>query len=346
MRATNMKLALAVGVVFLLSVFSYWNDARLAERFERGQKLLPNLDPDGVAEIQIKKGDESVTLKRQDENFLVEEKHGYEAKNEAVNRFLRDLLDISLEKEVGSGESLAEELEIDPPGTETLEVALLNNSQKEMVRLRIGKELEGGSGSYVRRLDGEGSPIYLTQSQPRLDSDAGAFLNKEIVDVTSSEIKRIEGPDYVFEKEEGGSLELANLPAGQKEKATEVGQVRSALSRLSFDEVFLADDPEVASLQFAQALRVELDDGSGYVLDVAESDGKTFLQIRGFHTVTRMEVTREESDEELKEKSEVLKRVDEINRFNTRHGSWVYQLSDYTAGKLTHRLADLIEPET
>ena len=65
----------------------------------------------------------------------------YPARNESVNRVLRDLLQIELEKEVGRGAGLAAELEIDPPTDETVDVTLMNSTEQEMVHLRIGKSV-------------------------------------------------------------------------------------------------------------------------------------------------------------------------------------------------------------
>ena len=111
----NTKLAALAIVLLAGSVWAYTNSVSQGDRFQRGQRLLPNLIPDEVATITITKGDEVTTLQKRGDAFSVSEVHDYPARNESVNRFLRDLLDIALEKEVGRGIDLAAELEIDPP---------------------------------------------------------------------------------------------------------------------------------------------------------------------------------------------------------------------------------------
>ena len=54
----------------------------------------------------------------------------------------------------------------------------------------------------------------------------------------------------------------------------------------------------------------------------------------------------DEAEEELREKAEMLTRADEIDAFNSFHGSWVYEISDFTAKKLQLTRQDLIESET
>jgi len=344
---TNRNLLLAVLALFLLSALTYRQSVGRADRFQRGQMFLSNLNPDEVVTIAVTKGEESVTLKRQGEGFTVVEKQGYPASNSSVNAFLRHLLGIGLEREIGRGEGLAEELEIEPPTEETIEVALQDSTDKEMVRLRIGKAFNNGQGNYIQRLDEEDGFIYLTSGSVFLSSDIGGFLEKEIVDHESTEVQRVEGRDFVLEKPENGdSLLLVDLPANKQAKTSELNRLGSVLSGLRFDEVFVADDPEIQGLEFDQALRLDLTDGSGYELSLATQDERYFMKIRGFNTVQQVAITRDETEEELKEKAEMLTRADEIDDFNSFHGSWVYEISKYAAEKIQLLRSDLIDSES
>ena len=376
MKNRNTTLALVALGLILVSALAYRHTENRAERFERGRKLLANLNPEEVSAVRVKAGEETLNLERRGGNFRIAERDGYAAKNESVNRLLKSLLDISLEKEVGRGVKLAEELEIDPPGEETLDVVLEDAGGKPMVNLRLGKAFEGG-GVYVQRLDGEDDTIYLTASQPFLDTAPEDFLRKEIVDVNASDIARIEGPDFVVREvfEEvpaplltdeapdtaevagGGEaavppptpeptslgLQLADLADGKSEKASEMNKVKGALSRLEFEEVYPADLPEVAGLDFERRLTVDLKDTSGYVLSLAERDDRHFLQIEGFSTVGQVQITRDETEDQLKEKADSLSRSDEIRDFNAFHGSWVYEIADRFAEKLQLTKNDLVE---
>ena len=345
MSQLNQRLVAAVVALLALSVFSYWNSVSRAERFESGQKFLPNLNPDEIAAVEILQGDEEVTLSRQGDVYVVEEVHDYRARNEGVNRLVRNLLDIELAKEIGSGDGLAAELGIDPPGEDTVEVALRNAAGSDMVRLRVGNRFEGGSGNYVRRLDGEENPIFLTEATVLIDSAADQFLQKEIVDVAGSDVARIDGPDFTFSTGEGESTTLAleGVPGGRREKASEVGRVKNFLSRLRFSEVHLADAEEVADLSFDTEFRYELADGSGYVVSVAGQDDDRYVRISGYHTVQQVEIERDTPDEELQEKADILNRAEEMRDFNDYQGSWVYKLDSFTGEKLDLRRADLIE---
>ncbi|MEE8277340.1 MAG: DUF4340 domain-containing protein [Thermoanaerobaculia bacterium] len=343
MSRTDRYLALAAAVLLLLSVLTYRHSAARADRFERGQKFLPHLNPDEIATIALQKGDEKLTLHRRSNRYTIVEQEGYRARNDAVNRLLRDLLEITLEKEVGEGADLEEELELEPPSESTVELALYAQGEQEMVRLRIGKPQEDGPGNYVLRLDRGKRTIYLTSRSVHLDTSSDFILQKEILDVGRSEIASIEGQDFRLERDEEDELKLADLPPGRQEKSSATGGLKSILSALRFDKVFVADHEEVRDLRFREALRVDLKDGSGYLLSSAVQGDRNFLRIKGFHSVTRVAIAQDESEEELEQKAEVLSRADEIRDFNAYHGSWVYEIGEFTAKKLGLRKRDLIE---
>jgi hypothetical protein len=341
---TNLKLLIAAVLLLAGSIWVYADSASRGDRFQRGRKLLPNLAIDEVSTIVIVEGPKTTTLERGTDGFTIAEAHDYPAKNEAVNRFLRDLLEIGLEKEVGTGEDLARELEIEPPTDSTVDVTLRNAAGQDMVRLRLGKTFTDGAGRYVRRLDQEGSPIYLTSEGVFLATSSDELLQKEIVDELGSEVERVEGPDFVLEAAEPGATPtLAGVPAGKKEKTSQTARVRSALERLSFDKVYLADDPEVQGLEFERRLRVFLSDDTSYTLSTAKRDDRSFLEVRGDHAIGQVMITLTTPEDELREKADQLTRAEEIGKFNEFHASWVYEIPSATAEKLALTKNDLVE---
>jgi len=337
----NRNLGIAALVLLVLSAFTYRESVTRAERFERGQKFLQHLNPDEIAQITVKKGEEETSLRRQGDEFVVTSADGYPAANESVNRFLRDVLDLSLEKEVGSGESLEKELELRPGGEATVEVAFKNEGGKDMVRFLVGKSVEeGGSGSYVLRTDSDDPTIYLTSSRVYLRTDQDELLKKDVVDVKSEDVVRVVGPGYELTNEEG-TMKLAGLPAGKKE-TSKANQAMSMLTSLRFSKHHLADAPEVQNLSWT-AVEVYLNDDSGYVVDVATSGEKHYLKIEGFHQAERVEIARDAGDEEVKQTADTLARIDELQKFNAFHGSWVYEVTEYVAKKFLVTRDELME---
>jgi len=346
MSKANRYLTLVAAGLFLLSVFVYTQSLRQADRFQRGQLFLPNLNPDEVAGIVVGKGGDTVTLHRQGDRFLVVEKNDYPASNSAVNRLLRSLLEIGLERKVGSGEEIERELGIEPPTDETIEVTLAGDGGDEMVRFRVGKSSEDGPGNFVERLDDDSDTVYLTSAGVFPATGVDSYLDKQIIDHDRSEVTRVRGTDFTLTRSaEGGDLVLDEMPAGKSLDPSAVSRLESILSGLRFDDVFVADAPEVAGLVFDNSLEVALEDGSGYVLESATRDGKHYLRIRGRSDVQQVAISVDESEEDLKQKAEMLTRADEIDAFNSFHGSWIYQISDFTAEKLQLTRDDLFKVE-
>lgn len=341
---TNRILMVVAAAMFLLSFFSYRDSVLRAERFERGQKLLPNLNPDEIANITLTQDGETTELKRQGDMFVVSSEDGYPASNDAVNRFLKDILALALEKEVGSGEKLEGKLGLMPDADGTLQVVLEDASDKNMATVLVGKPFDGGVGNYVQRqLGEEKSPVYLTSGRVSLQTGGSDFVKKELLDVEQAEVASIRGADFNIEDVEGdGNLALAGLPSGKKESA-KVAQLEGVLSGLRFQEHFLANDPSLAGLSFDRQLEVMLQDESGYILQVAQRGDEHFLRIQGFHDGEQVAIALDADEDEVRETSEKLARSDEIREFNALHGSFVYKVTEITAEKVRFQSKDLME---
>jgi hypothetical protein len=219
---------------------------------------------------------------------------------------------------------------------------LLNAAGEAMVQIAVGVDADTGAGTFVKRQAGKDAAVYLTTESLAMTTEAAEFLEKEIVNVATSAVRRIEGADFVIAREdESGELKLVEPAAAGK--TSEISKLSSFLDRLRFEEVVVADDPRVTGLAFEQALRYELADESGYRIFVARDGDETFVKIGGSFGVERIELAQDSTDDELKEKSEILKRSDEINRFNDYSSQWVYKLESFNAEKLALRAADLRE---
>jgi hypothetical protein len=297
----NKTLGVLVAVLFLLSLLTYRADIGRADRFERGQRFLANLNQDEIVDILITRDDQTTHLRRGSDLFSVVSADGYPARTEAVGRFVKTVLEMELEKEVGSGASLEQELGLTPGDPATTEIVLSDGTGNEMVHFLIGNSLDGGNGNYVRRTDTENATIYLTSSPPRIDSSPMNFLQTEILDVPSDQIQTIRGKD---------------------------GVLASILSPLLFEQHYLANAPQVSGLHFTEAVIFELDDDSGYRLSLASRDDTDYVRIEAFHKTQQITISQDATEEEASVKAELLERVSEVQAFNDFHGSWVYVISD------------------
>lgn len=378
-RRTNSVLLVVTLLLLGLSVFTWWQTEHRAERFERGQKFLPNLDPDEIDGIEIRQKEDRVLLERtaEGDRFRVANAHGYRADTARVNRLLRDLLELGLEKEVGrSTPELAEELGVARleggalPG-ETLEIALLDDAGEDMVRFLMGESPEDLQGRYVRRVpprttEDEPSTIYITRQGLSADVEPERWVDQEILDVPRSEIRAIRGDGFEIarvpvdnpgenpvekgvekelESEDDDAPELGPLELRRPEgtPSGKVGSVKRVLSPLRFQKHHLADAEEVRDLVFGRALEVELRDGSAYRLELATRGEQHFLRVDAFHTLGEVYLDRDASEDEVRETSDVLLRADELQAFADYHGSWIYEVSDVTAERVGVESSELVD---
>ncbi|MDA8018380.1 MAG: DUF4340 domain-containing protein [Thermoanaerobaculia bacterium] len=371
---TNRVLLVAAILLLALSAFTFRSSVQRADRFERGQKFLPTLDLDSVAEIVLREGSEGgtkeVVLRRtaEGDRFVVQSAHGYRADNSEVNRLLRKFLDLKLEKEVGEATGdLAEGLAVAAPGDEgpadgTVEIALRDAADQDVVRFLLGSEFneEGASGRYLRRLgstsndaaDGTADTIYLTQGRVDLELESDSYVDQEILDVERDQIVAIRGDGFAFVREvdeEGqrGELVLEGLGEDAKE-SSEARTLKGVLSPLRFASHHLANAQDVVGLVFDKSLQIELADGSGYVLELArqesaEDDSKAFLRIHGFHTTEQVYIDRDASEDEVRETSELLERANEVAAFTEYHGSWIYEVTSTVADRVGVDASGLVD---
>lgn len=384
-QTTNQILLVAAVLLLALSAFTYRSSVSRADRFERGQKFLPTLDVDAVAEIVMREGAEGgtqeVVLRRaQDgDRFVVQSADGYRADNAEVNRLLRKFLDLKLEKEVGEAtDKLATRLGVAVPAEDssegaarlpngTLEVVLRGAGDQDIVRFLVGEEFseEGASGRYLRRVGsaeaGVADTIYLTQGRVDLEVDGDSYVDQEILDVDRDDVIAIRGDGFAFSRtpkdpedaeSELGDLTLEGLDEGEKE-SSKARSVKGVLSPLRFTSHHLANAPEVQGLSFDRSLRIELADGSGYLLELArgsgegdEGDGadpKSFLRVSGFHQTEQVYVDLDATEDEVRETSELAMRVEEINAFTDYHGSWIYEVSSTVADRVGVEASELVD---
>lgn len=342
----NKNLLIIAILLMVISVLSYYQSVGRSERFERGQKFLSQLNSDNIDQIEISKGENTVLLKKGDNQFLVASKHNYPAKNESINRFINDSLNITLEKNVGHDDQLAKELEVAEGGEKTIKVVFRDNANKEMVRFVIGKTSDSGQGNYVKRLDNDDQAIYLTSKGVYLSSDSDTFLKKELIDIAEEKLSRIEARDFVVE-DSGDGLKLSNLPASKKE-SSQLSQLKGLLKGLSFDKVYLSDETTVSSLAFNKSIKVTLKDDTYYQVLLASSGEKHYLKISATFDMSKLEgmsVGVNDTEEQLKVKSDLLALRDQVNNFNKFHSPWIYEMTEYVAKKFLFSKADLIEDE-
>jgi len=343
-------LAASAAVMTALAVLLY-SGASEPPEFIGGEHLLKGLDPARIARIVVKKGEDVVTLTATEGGFVVVEKSGYPAAMKVVNElFYKCTMIRCRERATASPENHAG-LGVVEGAEEAVSVTFLDAANKPIVGLLRGKGAEGG-GSYVRRTSGKDpDTVYVSTEYIDIRTGPTDYLETKLVDIAREEIVsvRVEvgGKSYEISRgagdagDAGSARVLRAGPAGRRAKAGEIERVFGALAGL-----WLADleREAAAGLTWEADYACRMKTGLVYTARLARRGEDDFLALAATPpSLVGVQITGDESEEELKEKDALIKARSRAQRFSQRHQGWVYKVSNWDARDLRRPLAELLE---
>jgi hypothetical protein len=132
------------------------------------------------------------------------------------------------------------------------------------------------------------------------------------------------------------------VPEGREADEDEYEEVFEAAEDISITDVIPASEK---TLNWDGAYHCRLSNGLVYHILTAK-DGEDYYITVTAESPLREDLTlrRDESDEELKKKEELLLANDTAEDFNTLHSGWIYKLSSYEAEILRRPVDELLVP--
>ncbi len=339
----GLVILLAATVVMVLIVFALYSGNRAArQEFEPGSLLIQGVAPEKIQTISIVHGKETVTLKRQDKGFVLAERDDYPASMSRINELLLACLEIRCRSKVTEAKENYKDLGVEEGADDAVVAAFKDSAGRMLFGLVRGKNAEGG-GAYVRLL-GQ-SAVYASESSPAIETTPTAYLDKKIVDVKAGDIRRVEvrtGKDqYALTRDEKGVVALEKLPEGKRAKASVCDTVATALTDLEFSDVSPAGK---LPLEWDTTYTCQLASNLVYTVQLAKKGDQYYAKFSASAPeVESVQITRTETEQELKKKDALLQAVEKAREFTPRQAPWVYELPSWTAEKMRHPLNDLIE---
>jgi hypothetical protein len=339
----NLVILSAVTVAMVLIVLALYSGNRAArQEFQPGSLLIQGVAPEKIQTISIVHGKETVTLKRQDKGFVLSERDDYPASLSRINELLLSCLEIRCKSRVTDLRENYRELGVEEGADDAVVVTFKDSSGRTLFGLVRGKSAEGG-GAYVRLLD-QGA-VYAAETNPAIDATPTAYLDKKIVDVKADDIRRVEvatGKDrYALARNEKGVVTLEKVPEGKRAKPSVCDTVATALADLEISDVSAADK---MPLEWDTTYTCRLASNLVYAVQLAKKGDRYYAKFSASAPdVESVQITRTESEQELKKKDALLQAVEKARDFTPRCAPWVYELPDWTAEKMRHPLSDLVE---
>ena len=286
-----------------------------------------------VATVEIRRAGLDLTVRRDGNNWLVEQKSGYPADAGKIRRVVLALADMTLVEPKTAEPALYPRLGVEDPGhgKSTL-VVIKDKSGADIGRLIVGRHSydrlgAGSDGVYVRKPSDAQS--WLARGSLDFSDDVRGWLARQIVDVPSSRIAKV-----AVTQPDGATLTLSrakpdakfaveNPPKDAKFKSdAQLAEPASGLETLSLDDVrpatkFAVPDKGVSLASYTTF------DGLTLRLRLFRADGKDWAAVSASGGGTA---------------------AVEAKRIQDRVGRWVYAIPSYKAKIFGTKLADLIEP--
>ena len=351
---TNKKLiilsAVAVVMIILTAVQSYLSNRPVKSR-TMDSPLIQGLDTGTIEKITLGSPDHMITLKKEGKHFNLVDKDNYPASTQKINNLITSVFEIRINELVTENPKNFKDLDLTEETARTI-VKFLDNNDKLLTEILIGKRDEAAKGDYVRLITSDretDTKAFLSLNMPRLDLDAIDYLDNQLFKTEKNAISKVtvSGPEgkYTISSGDNNKITLENVPTGKKVKGTVYEDVFTAVTDLTFNDVEKESDV-AGKLDFTDTYTCFLKDTGVYTFQLAEKDDKTYAKVSSDYTdkaPVRIKKGEVESDEELKEKeAKLLAREASLN-FNKEHKGWVYQIPSWKAGNMTKKLTDLIE---
>lgn len=347
---SNRKLMILSIVAALMIVWAVIQ-SRIGQAPARGplisSYLIQGLDTAKIASIVIGTGEDAVRLIRQRDHFVVGNKDNYPAVTSKINDLITSCLDIRTVELITSNPANHNALEVSEENAKSI-VKFLKYDEQTITGVVIGKTDSEARSTYVRLVSS--NDVFTTTEAPQVRDSAMDYIEKEIVNISRDDVVRVtvSGPNdsYTLRVDDSNddNIILENIPEGKKLKKTDCGQVLSALSYLSFNDV-KKESSEEGKLKFENTYVCESKEQIVYTFDIAKADGKSYVKCIAEYVGEIVKERRVESKEELKNKEAKFLARDRALNFTKTHPGWLYEIPEWKAKNLTRELSELLEEE-
>ncbi len=307
--------------------------------------LLQGLDMDSIGSMVVGDSNETVTLVRQDNTFVVTDKENYPADVTKVNELVTNCYDVKTSEKYTSNKENHEDLKVTEKTAENI-VRFSRTDGTLLTGILIGKALENGQGHYIRLTTGD--DVFIASRVPWIPKEAINYIDQELVSSKEEEVASVTvtGPDgsYTITRSEDGEDFILNpLPAGKNLKQSVARSVFNAITSVRFDDVRQGPD---ANLSFDRAFVGSLKNTIVYTHRIAQDNGKTFMTCTAEYTdpnKVTIDPSKVDSEEQRKQKEEKLLAEAKALKFAERHKGWIYEIPQWKANYLTKKVDDLLE---
>ena len=360
MSSKNLLALLAA--VALLALVAVLMSTPEQSNTSANELLLPGLKEslNDVTRVTIKAGNNRTvaTLNRRDKNWTVTEQDEYPGDLGKIRQNLIALANARIVEKKTANPDFYNRLgvaDIDQPNASGTLVEI--EGPEFSASIIIGDTGPGGSMVYARRVGEVQSQ--MVSAELDLTADTADWLNKDLLDISSGSVHRIninhpDGESLRIEKSAPAATDfmVLEIPEGRElSMASVANPIGAALSDLTFEDVVPAADfdpggvePVTTQFETFDGLIVKM---TAYPVENGIRVGFAFSADEEIATRFQNDATSPDAaDGETVEpvESQFNDTVALAESLNTKLGPWIYTLPTYKSDQLVKRLDDLLTP--
>ncbi len=333
-----------------------------------GQKLLPNLAVNDIAQITIKSGANELNLARRDNLWRVHERGDYPANFPQISELLLKLADLKVAQTEDIGPSQLGRFELLPPGAGSTSGTLVefkDQSGKTLNSVLLGKKHMkqpagnsqfGGMGDEVWPdgryvLTGKDSKSLAVISDPldNVQPKPEQWLNKDFFSIEKPSTIEVKFPEAtnswkLTRASETNDWQLAEAKPDEKLDASKISSVTSPFGSASFNDVAVPTGGGSSNLI---VLKVETFDGFAYVAQIGQKENENYparFSIAASLATERSPAKDEKAEDKSKLDKEFKNRQAKLSEKLAREKqfeNWVYLLPAYGVDEILKPRPDL-----
>jgi len=329
-------LAIITAVTLVVAVTAYASHTRISQVRVAGAALFPGLvtEANRIAKITIAQGNKTLTLVRDKESWLLENRGGYPAKPETVRALLLRLAGAELVEAKTRSTVRYSVLELeDPRGSDAKSrlLQMLDDKGETLGEVVVGKKRSDAFGSsrggtYVRK-PGD-MQTWLVNAEIDVSSGVRDWVQPSVIDIPAAKIASAaialpgeEPLKIVRDASDSSKHALAATPDGKKLKdGFAIGAMVRAAGSIELDDVRKLTSPPDKD---ASVVELEVDGGLAVTLRVRKEGEDYWLSAQASGA----------EGEAKKSAEDIMRRVQ----------GWEFKLSSAKALSLLKRRADLFE---
>lgn len=340
-------------------------------------KLFKDFKLNEVSEIKIVEKDQTLTLKRGENNWQVAERDNYTANTKKIYDLIRAVWDTNISDPIPLQENQYTIVKLGDPSkaevseAEAATVVSFSNGKDDLGTMWLGKPstaasggppnpMTGGAstsdvGRYIKRGNNQLVFITIGETFRGIDTKVSAWLDDNFFEV--SKIKTIarkttkpeEGWKLVREKL-ADEFTLENAQQGEELDTAKMGAMKTAFSNAQFSDILVG---EAAKIPTGNQFTITTFDGLTYIFELGAKDENTSelpmaFTVTGAFTETRTAVEGE-SEEDKKKADEAFQKAlatkkEKLAKDKAFEGR-VYQIKSFVVDQLNKSRSELFKED-